>query len=226
MRPMRRMTAVPLTMFALAAGGVPLALAAHTGAAPVSKAKAVAFARLVNLRESDLVGAHAISARFSSNSPLRCQGKTRPVARKASGLIYHSDFAVSGVEVVPTDAIARVGMARLNSAAGRTCLAGLLGRGLRVEVEKTVTSHLVSIAFTSLEKAFGRDAFAASAVAELPATKETKAVTVYFGLGMFRVGPAEINLITESFGRDGPLASAIERRLLKRLHSRATAHKL
>ncbi len=157
-------------------------------------------------------------------------------------------FVGSVVVVTPTDALAKAKVVALSSRRGRVCLARKLGESETVGLGESeivgggktvtsVTSHTVKATFVPVAKLLGPGAITLHVLAELPPLDESganlprrlkhvpkpKGTLLYLGATFFRVGPAEILLLTLGARRFPP---ATEGRLLSLLHSRAEANKL
>jgi hypothetical protein len=236
-----------LAVCVLIATGCGASNAASAGSSePITKAQAVAFARAVNLQASDLRGAKAFTQGNSAEAISHVEGfscghkvSSPPLGGGASELTDNRyGFVGSVVVLTPTEALAKAKLAALSSQRGRACLARTLGESETVEAEKKVTSFAVKVTFVPVTKLLGPGAIALHVVAKLPVYGELaesvpralkrklpkpKATFINVDATFFRVGPAEILLLT--FGpRQFPLAT--EHRLLSLLHSRAEAHKL
>jgi len=246
-----RITTVVLVLAAAAAGGVAIATAGSGRAnKPITEAQAIAFAQAVNLRPNDLRGSTSVhpkgfrinealagerqrSRRLSPEAELPCMrlGMTgsRPVGGASSVLISSYGFVVSDVLVMPSGTLAAFEFAALDTSRGRTCLARLLGRSMSVEGDRKTTSFAVKVMLVRVAKLLGPRAVAVHVLAELPPAHEkgeeqTRATFFHAAATCFRVGPAEILLLTDEPTRQLP--AAIEHRLLSLLHDRAEAHKL
>ena len=240
-----RIAAMSLALVALIARGVTIAVAGSCNAsASITKAQAVAYAKAVNLRASDLPGAkaysfgehlehsveHSIGA--SREEQLLCSQSKMPsrrvggAASALSGAGY--PFVASVVLVLRSEAFAKAEVAALSTERGHACLARQLGRVESVEAEKKVTSFAAKVTFVPVAKALGPGAIALRVLAELPPAHEkdgtqSEATFTHVDAAIFRVGPAEVFFLT--FGVR-PFPPATENRLLTLLHSRAEAHKL
>jgi len=234
-----------LALVALIAGGVTIAVAGSGNAsASITKAQAVAYAKAVNLRASDLAAAkaysfgehfehsaeHSIGA--SPEEQLLC-GQSKMPSRRVGGAASalsgaRYPFVASVVLVMRSEAFAKAEVAALSTRRGHACLARQLGRVVSVEGEKKVTSFAAKVTFVPVAKALGPGAIALRVLAELPPAHEkderqSKATFTHVDAAIFRVGPAEVFFLT--FGVR-PFPPASENRLLMLLHSRAEAHKL
>lgn len=233
-RPVLRRAALLLALVAFAAGGVTVALA-RSHSTPITKAKAQAFARAVNLRASDLPGATALrGAIFSPEAvqykALSCglHGKPGivPVGGGQTWLASNHTQVGSVVVVAPSDHHAEAEIAGLESHGGRTCLARALGRALSFERHhKPERSHTVKAAVIPIDKHVGGVHLAIHVLAELPPIEGAKPKKRYINVdaAFFRVGAADIAFFALGAAR---FPAATEIRLLTLLHSRAEANKL
>lgn len=231
---MIRRAALPLALVAFAAGGATVALARSHGTR-ITKAKAEAFARAVNLRASDLPGATALrGAVFGPQAvqyeSLRCglHGRlgTVPVGGGEMWLVSSRAQVGSIVVVAPSDYFAQAEIAGLESRRGRTCLARALGRALSFERHhKIERSHTVKVAVAPVGKRVGGVHLAIHVLAELPPIEDAKPEKRYINIdaAFFRVGPADVAFFALGATR---FPAATEIQLLTLLHSRAEANKL
>lgn len=230
-----RIAVISLILVALVAGGVTRALARSGPAtAPITKAEADAFARVVNLKASDLPRATALrGAIFGPEAvqyeALKCGLEGRPgivpVGGGESWLITSRAQVGSVVVVAPSEYFAEAEIAGLESQGGRTCLARALGRALTFERDHQLErSHTVRVTFVPVAKLLGA-AIAVHVLAKLPPIEGVKMKTRYINVdaAFFRVGPADVAFFAIGATRFPP---ATEDRLLALLHSRAEAHKL
>jgi hypothetical protein len=242
----RRIAALSLVLVVLVAGGVTIALAGSgSSSTPITKAQAVAYAKAVNLRASDLPGATSVKgAIFGPEAvqyeALRCGLQGRPGIVPAGGgeswLANRralADSVVAGVGslvvVAPSNYYAEVEIAGLQSRGGRTCLARALGRALSFERHhKTESSHTVKVTVVPIGKYVAGVHLDIHVLAKLsliegvkPEATEARYINV--DAAFFRVGPADIAFFALGATR---FPSATEIQLLTLLHSRAEAHKL
>jgi hypothetical protein len=254
-RPVRRGAVFLLVLVALAAGSATVGLAESASASTsFTKAEAVAFARAVNLRASDLPGAEVIPHSFggtihvegsegagSQGDPFSCgrNGKLNPPAGGGvSSLITHWGFVASLVLVARSEARAAAEAVALESRQGRACLARTLGEAESVEGNKKVTSFAVKAAFVPVANVLGPGAVAVHVLAELPPLIELEENLRRTPRRKPPKPKATFLHIDAAFFRVGPaevafltlgtrqFPPATEGRLLALLHSRAEAHKL
>jgi hypothetical protein len=241
-----RIVAISLAVVALIAGGVTIALAGSgSSSTPITKAQAVAYAKAVNLRASDLLGATSVKgAIFGPEAvqyeALKCGLQGRPGTVPAGGgeswLTNRralADSVVAGVGslvvVAPSNYYAEVEIAGLESRGGRTCLARALGRALSFERHhKTESSHTVKATVVPIGKYVAGVHLDIHVLAKLPPIEgvkpqATEARYINVDAAFFRVGPADVAFFVLGTKR---LTAATEVHLLTLLHSRAEAHKL
>ena len=235
-----------LVLVVIAAGGVTIALArSGSSSTPITKAQAVAYAKAVNLRASDLPGATSVKgAIFGPDAvqyeALKCGLQGRPgIVPAGGGESWLSnrralaDSVVAGVGslvvVAPSNYYAEVEIAGLESRGGRTCLARALGRALEFERHhKTESSHTVKVTVITIGKYVVGVHLDIHVLAKLPPIEGvkpevTEARYINVDAAFFRVGPADIAFFALGSSRFPP---ATEIQLLTLLHSRAEAHKL
>lgn len=155
-------------------------------------------------------------------------------------LSYGHDIVGSAVVVMPNEAMAAATMTTLTSRHGRACLARQLGEVLSVEGEgdRRIASHTVRTTSIPISTIVGPESVALHVLAKFPPGEERrmrrphtmhkqlpkpKATFIHAGAAIFRVGAAEIMLI--SFGLHGVLPASTEDRLLTLLHTRADEHR-
>jgi len=241
-----RIVAMSLVLVAIAAGGVTIALAGSgSSSAPITKAQAVAYAKAVNLRASDLPGATSVKgAIFGPEAvqyeALKCGLQGRPGIVPVGGgeswlsnrrALAGSIIALVGslVVVAPSDYYAEVEIAGLQSKGGRTCLARALGRALSFERHhKTESSHTVKVTVVPIGEHVVGVHLDIHVLAKLPPIegmkpKATEARYINVDAAFFRVGPADIVFFALGTTR---FPAATEIQLLMLLHSRAEAHRL
>jgi hypothetical protein len=231
-----------------------LASAPADASATFTRTQALAFARAVNLRASDLPGSEVLTPNTSEGAghsgshegaqveePFACGAGSRPLhpAGGARSLLLGAHAIVASlVEVSRTQAFAERAIEALNSRRGRSCLVRSLGRVGSVEGERTVTSHAVRARFIDVSRLLGAGALAIHVTAELPALEEAQP-------GLERVSkhrlakphPTFLRVDLAVF-RCGPaligfltfgvdeFPSGTEGRLLSVMHRRALAHEL
>lgn len=232
--PVLRSTALLLVLFTFAAGGMTLALAdSATPGAAVTKQKAEAFARAVDLRAGDLPGSKALegaafapgAVQFKALSCARPRaGALRPVAGRESWLV-HGGLIGSVVLVAPRRHQVEADLAALRSRRGRSCLSRALGSAMTFERHgRLESSHTVRTTFTPVAEILGPESTALHVVAKLPPVEgETPALQrkgFYFHAeaAFFGAGAAEVAFFAVGEAR---LPSATEARLLTLLHERA-----
>lgn len=162
---------------ALIVGCAAMGVAGCGAAGPtVTKSAARDFAQAVNLRASDVPGAHVTpGSRGSTEEPFalaRCSGRGkpsgRPVAREVSpSLSAPHAFVVSAVVVERSAAAAAAELAPFASASGRACLIRELGAAVTSEGQTTETSFAVGGTSVPVPTALGPDAASLHVLAEL-----------------------------------------------------------
>jgi hypothetical protein len=219
-----------------------------TAGAQVTKAQAVAYAHEVNLIAADVPGAIVRSeevqrgaASSASVRFARCAGAVNPNRRLTN--IKSATFKVgkgleairlkSSVEVMPSAALAARDYAAARDARGRACLARLLPKTLQgpATLGALATTRArfgpATASFPPNLSPAGQESFAIR-VATTLITQSIRyreiRLPVYLDFFAILAGPAEINLSAVSISHPPP--TAIERRLLSVLYSRAQAHKL
>ncbi|MHB8492678.1 MAG: hypothetical protein ACYDA6_10775 [Solirubrobacteraceae bacterium] len=212
----------------------------------ITKDAANSFALAASLRASDLAGAklfpktfeEGIHQRGTEASPLKCGDAMaigHPVGGKKVELSYKHWLVGSVVLVMRSERIAKAAQTILASSRGRACLVRSLGEAETVEGEKTETSSATNATFVHVPSELGAGAIAVDVVATLHSEgsrahagtehpSQPGGSSIYVDAAVFRVGPAEILLL--SFGGDRPFPVATEDRLLSVLDSRAHAHRL
>jgi hypothetical protein len=194
--------------------------------------RAIAYARAVNLRGSDVPQMHRVSrehvavARPSAAAALisRCAGGVSPLVRvadvRSARFARRGETVRSDVEIKPSAALAASDSAALRSPRGQACILQVLKRaGGRARLSARRGKRQVAVS-------------ARTPVAGVPRSLEVRVVTTiaptrgapfrrYTDLLAFQLGPAEISLV--ALGVQRPVASATERRLLALLYARAKA---
>jgi hypothetical protein len=212
-----------------------IALAGAGGTTQVTRSEAVAFARAVNLRTSDLPGSTPLRGEFGPPLPaavvqrrdLQCGRRSRTpspaVASEGSGFFDpHMGLVGSIIFVMPSEALAEAEVVALPSRSGRACLAHFVRREFAgVEGALEGATYATKVTFVPVAKLLGRGAIAVHVLAKL---LPRKAKFAYVAEVIFRVGAADILFAARSEGRRFPVAT--ERRLLSLLYRRAKAHKL
>jgi hypothetical protein len=232
-----------LALSMLLAGGVTIALASSVPARkPITRAQALAYAKAVNLRASDLPGATSIKGEIFGREAvqyeaLKCGLQSRPgivpVGGGESWLTNRralADSVVAGVGslvvVAPSNYYAEVEIAGLQSRGGHTCLARALGRALAFETHgQSESSHTVKVTVVPIGKYVAGVHLDIHVLAKLPPIEGVKPEARYINVdaAFFRVGPADIAFFALGGTR---FPAATERRLLSLLYARAEAHKL
>lgn len=236
----RRIAAISVVLVVLIAGGVTIAVAGSGSVtALITRARAVAFARAVNLRAADLprfknLGLAAEpQPRTNTTDPefARCVDvkPNRYVASAQSPGFIHGRFrtqaelVTSKVIVLPTASLAARELIILNSARGRSCFARLI----QPESTSATESHLridrVSWSSPTLPPAAHGFKVRVSGTLTGIHTRN-RPIHLYIDMFGFTNGPAQIYLVDT--GWESPARSGTEQRLLSLLHSRAEAHKL
>jgi len=237
----RRIAAISIVMVVLIAGGVTIAVAGSGNASTsITKARAVAFARAVNLRAADLPRFRNLGLapepqpRTNTSDPefARCVGvkPNRYVASVQSPGFIHGRFrtqaelVTSKVIVLPTVSLAARELTILNSARGRSCFARLL---IRPESTSATEAHLsvdrVSWSSPTLPPPAHDFEVRVSGILTRIHTR-IRPIHLYIDMLGFINGPAQIYLVDTAW--ESPARSSTERRLLSLLYTRAEAHKL
>jgi hypothetical protein len=236
-----RIAAVSFVLVVLIAGGVTIAVAGSTRSnASITKARAVAFARTVNLGAADLPRFRNLGLapepqpRTNTSDPefARCVGvkPNRYVASVQSPGFIHGRFrtqaelVTSKVIVLPTASLAARELTMLNSVRGRSCFARLL---IQPESASATESHLridrVSWSSPALPPAaHGFKVRVAGALTGIHT--RNRPIHLYIDMLGFINGAAQVYLVDT--GWESPARSSTERRLISLLYSRAEAHKL
>jgi hypothetical protein len=234
----RRIVVISVVVLALLACGVVIALAASGGQGrPISKAQAVAFAKAVNLRVSDLPGAkrqelpsheRAQDEREAQKSwarTVRCARHELAVHRPVNVGVsepFLGDgprLVSSEVRVMPSESVAASELEAFASKRGHVCFARADQVTVTSENEPPENPEPLKTTFLELGGSLGVGAIGVQTLSST--TRSTLAG--YSDAVLFRVGPAVI--VFSAVGRR-PFPAATERRLLSLLHSRAEAHKL
>jgi hypothetical protein len=209
----------------------------------ITRAEAIAFAGVVNLRPSDVPGGKMVPVvepkGVMAGEQFVCDGRktkpSRPVARKVSLVEDPYEYLASAVEVMPTAAVAKAEISALDTRRARACLARALGEIETSEGEKRSSSFAVKVATVPVAQLLGPEAVGLHVLAEVPEPDPTardiptrpvpkpKARFIHVTAAIFRVGPAEILFL--AFGAIRQFPAATERHLLELLHIRAEAHK-
>jgi hypothetical protein len=198
----------------------------------ITKARAVAFARAVNLRVSDAPGmsvhgrererpALPKAARALEAALSRCEG-VHPATRVASihsislarGRKRQEESFVSMVEVLPTAALAAQTLAAERPSRQAACADRVFGEPERADIKSVPVSPLPGV-LTSYEE---------QASVRLPRTAVSSGYRLYLDVLGFRWGSAVILLDAQRL--DHPPSSSEAHRLLSLLYSRAKTHTL
>jgi hypothetical protein len=224
------------------AAGAPAAGSAPIAGTSIAKARAVAYAHAVNLGAADVPASSVVKPEGEAKAPTaagvefaRCTGGVNPERRIAD--IHSPTFRItgtyerervrSGVEVMPTAALAAQSNTATRSVRGRACLARLLARTSAERGVEALPHGPISVSslpnqLPGADGSFGLR-IATTAIGRSLQGAQTR-THVYTDLFGFVSGAAEINLTATGIAR--PVPSATEQRLLSLLFSRAQAHKL
>jgi hypothetical protein len=232
----RRIVVISLVVLVLLASGVVVALAASGGeSTPISKTQAVAFAKAVNLRASDLPGAkrgelpsyerrqNEREAQVSWAKLVRCArhhlAAHRPIDVGAPvSLLLDGPWIVGdGVRVMRSESVAASEVGAFASKRGHVCFSRADQVSVTSANEPPEKPEPLKTTFLQLGRSLGDAAIGVQTVSNALGS------TLYSDVVLFRVGSAEV-----VFSADGrqPFPAATERRLLSLLYSRAKAHKL
>jgi hypothetical protein len=214
---------------------------AADSAVSVAKAHARAYARQVNLTQTDVPGAEVIADEEESGPPsqralevARCAGAMLPDRRiadirsstlRVGNVVDEATRVKSSIEVQPSAAIAGRNYAALQSARDRTCIARDLpqlaeGAARPTQIGPTTVTVLPRLLPEGLN-AFGFRVETTITGAS-PTGKQRREVLYLDDYG-FVVGRAEVSLNDIRVSRPPP--TALERHLLTLLYSRAQVHK-
>ena len=232
----RRIVAISVVVLALFACGVVVALAASGGeSTPLSKTQAVAFARAVNLRASDLPGAkteevpsyeraqNEREAQVSWAKTIRCARHDLAVRRPIDvgapvSLLLAGRYVGDGVRVMPSETVAASEVGAFASKRGHLCFARAAQVSVTSANEPPENPEPLKTTFLQLGRSLGVGAIGVQTVSSATGSR-----ALYSDAVLFRVGSAEIEFF--AFGKQ-PFPAATERRLLSLLYRRAEAHKL
>jgi hypothetical protein len=183
----RVFTARSFVSGALVVGCAAMGVAGYAAAgSSVTKTAARDFAQAVNLRASDVPGAHvSTGSRGSSEEPFalaRCSGRGKPPGRPVALEVSPSldaphAFVASVVVVERSDAAAAAELAPFASASGRACLIRGLGEAVTSEGQTTETSFAVGGTSVPVPTALGPGAAALHVLAELSHAKPRKEIS-------------------------------------------------
>jgi hypothetical protein len=210
---------------------------ASTSHSSPGRTRAVAYAHAVNLTLADLPGARIVAGEREARAPsaaairfARCAGAVDPRLRIAD--VDSAKFALgapgrqikSGVEVLPSAALAARNLAAVSSARGRACLARFLSQAAR-SAAPTQSGH---VSISSLPDLLpGSQGYLGLRVTFPISTRNPvngRPVQTQLTLDefVFISGSAEITLSARTI--KAPIPTATERRLLALLVSRAHQH--
>jgi hypothetical protein len=226
-------------MTVLAATGLLLAgcSGAHSAAtrnAPLTKAQAVAYARAVNLRASDMPGMTQTAPEGPSN-----ESRSSEELRRCAGLgpehgivdIHSATFqgpesvgyekVRSGVTVQPTPALASEGIAAAASPRGRACIAHFAQSQYSGKEANGVRLGQVGVTSLPVSSGHGFKTVGVQVTIHTTVTRGSGSVPVIFYLDLlgFALGPAEVDLLAQ--GAPEPFPRATEERLMSTLMGRA-----
>lgn len=205
-----------------------------------TKAQALAYARAVNLRASDVRGGAAPPRGSFTNfapAPLACSRTTPPRVGAVSLLADPYGFVASAVSVLPSVAVAKAQLSALLAPSGRACIPRSLGETGSIEGPDTIGFKLSS-AEIPVPHVLGGEAVGFRVLAEnvspeselIKKIRETErdkgpppgAKVIHVDGVIFRVGRSEILFL--AFGpRQLPVPTMD--RLLVVLDDRATANR-
>jgi hypothetical protein len=216
-------------------------VAAADNAVSIGKARARAYARQVNLTQTDVPGAEVIADEEESGPPsqkasevAQCAGAVLPNRRiadirsstlRVGNVVAEATRVKSSVEMQPSAAIAARNYAALQSARDRTCIARdlpqLAGGAARPTHIGPTTVTVLPRLLPEGQSAFGfRVETTISGVS--PTGKQRREVLYLDDYG-FVAGRAEVSLNDIRASRPPP--TVLEQHLLTLLYSRAQVHK-
>ena len=218
--------------------------AATAASATAANSRAVAYARAVNLRASDVPGmVSRVRERRAGAPPLgaavaRCDGgviradevvgirsprfRNQPQHQSGQGsasIRLSTEAVTSEVYVMRSEALAHKDVAAAISPRGRACLARVRKRAEAERLERHVEVSALPVALAGTS-AYG---LRVSGV-EVGEPHSSSGAHIYSDTFGFAVGPAEVVLRATGMGH--PVKSSTARRLLAVLYSRAKAHQL
>ena len=214
---------------------------AADNAVSVAKAHARAYARQVNLTQTDVPGAEVIADEKESGPPsqkalevARCAGAVLPDRRiadirsstlRVGNVVDEATRVKSSIEVQPSAAIAGRNYAALASARDRTCIALDLPQLAQGGARPT---HIGPTTVTVLPRLLpeGQNAFGfriKTTITGSSLTSKQRREVLYVDDYGFVAGRAEVSLNDIRASRPPP--TALERHLLTLLYSRAQVHK-
>jgi hypothetical protein len=189
-RSVRGFTARSFVSGALVVGCVAMGVAGCGAAgSSVTETAARDFAQAVNLRASDVPGAHVspkeTGSRGSTEEPFalaKCLGRGKPssspVAREVSpSLAAPHAFVASVVVVERSDVAATAELTPFASSSGRACLTRELGEAVTSEGQTTETSFAVGGTSVPVPTALGPGAAALHVLAELSHAEPSKEIS-------------------------------------------------
>ncbi len=187
--------------------------------APVTKARALAFARAVNLTAADVPEArasHRHESRADEQEPCGLAGRRQELAAASSptltrGSELELEEIKSGADVVSSERFAVHDLAVLHSTAGRACLERYLSRRyLRHAVGKRAfDAHIGQIQLSALPvHAPGTSGSAGLRITmTVSSTQSETSVPVYIDFFVFTLGPAEVTVSAASAVQPEPEAT-------------------
>jgi hypothetical protein len=199
--------------------------------APVTKARALAFARAVNLTAADVPEAkasHRPASQGEEHQPCGLAGRQQELAGVVSptltrGSELELEEIKSGADVVSSERFAVGDVAVLRSTAGRACLERYLSRRyLRHAVGKRAfDAHIGQIQLSPLPvQAPGSSESAGVRITMTISSSESEtSVPVYIDFFAFTLGPAEVTVSAASAVQPEP--EATDRQLVSLLLQRA-----
>jgi hypothetical protein len=216
-------------------------VAAADNALSVAKAHARAYARQVNLTQTDVPGAEVIADEEESGPPsqkalavARCAGAVLPDRRiadirsstlRVGNVVDEATRVKSSIEVQPTAVVAARNYAALASARDRTCIAldlpQLAEGGARPTHIGPTTVTVLPHLLPKGQNAFGFR-IKTTITGASPTGRQRREILYLDDYG-FVAGGAEVSLNDIRASRPPP--TALERHLLTLLYSRAQVHK-
>jgi hypothetical protein len=205
----------------------------------VTKAQAIAFARAVNLRQSDLPGFNGSSGRHEQETPkenrlqaqlARCAGtvSAKYQVAEASSKEFEREENVaslkvqSGVTVMQSPALAARELAAVHSKRGRECLSTYVTALFKTHKYDGASVGPVSVSSGSPPAPGVTGSFGLRVTTTI--VLHNVSIPFYMDSLGFVDGPAEVSLNT--FGLPTPFPAATEERLYQLLLSRSKAHGL
>jgi hypothetical protein len=225
-----------------ASSSLPGIVAHSSSSPPITRSRATAYARAVNLRAADLPGMQLADAEGVNPAPTeagreeaRCNGSVNPNlllvnAHSASftgGTEPEHEEIRSEIEVMPNATLAARDNAANRSPRAIACAKHFLALQLDAQDGARVHYGPVTISPLSvpLQGATGSFAFRLEVpILGVPTAIESKPPHLFVDAFGFLSGPSEVALLTTGF--PAPVPEATDKRLLSLLYSRAQAHKL